>query len=91
MSGSRDRLKNYEKNKLVIEDVFSDVSFGQLGFNAVGIKSTLMVVHTLNLKILLNGIYVMEICYFFGTAKDSDRLNVLCCGQWSVLNCNHRL
>ena len=37
MSGSRDRLKNYEENRLVIDDVFSDVSFGQSGFKA-GLK-----------------------------------------------------
>ena len=43
-------------------------------------KSTLMIVNALNLKILLNGIYVMEIRFFFGTDKDSDPLNVLCCG-----------
>ena len=34
MSGSRDRLKNYEENRLVIDDVFSDVSFGQSEFKA---------------------------------------------------------
>jgi len=50
-----------------------------------------MIVNALNLKILLNGIYVMEIRFFFGTDKDSDPLNVLCCGHWSVLNRNHCL
>ena len=34
MSGSRDRLKNYEENRLVIDDVFSDVWFGQSGFKS---------------------------------------------------------
>ena len=37
MSGSLGRLKNYEKNRLVIADVFSDVSFGQSGFKS-GLK-----------------------------------------------------